>query len=68
MPLYYVNMNSQPNGDHEVHTGTCFWLPQSENRIYLGIFQTCWAAVVEAQKYYVQVNGCAHCSGACHTG
>ena len=33
---YYVNKNAQPNGDHEVHRATCIWLPDVENRIYLG--------------------------------
>ena len=36
MARYYVNKNAQQNGDHEVHTTGCQWLPKSENRIYLG--------------------------------
>lgn len=28
---YYVNKNEQPNGDHEVHTGSCIYLPSVEN-------------------------------------
>ena len=38
---YYVNMNPQPNGDHEVHKETCFRLPDVLNRKYLGLFDTC---------------------------
>ena len=68
MKHYYVNKNSQSNGDHEVHNGGCPWLPRAENRIYLGFYSTCHQAVTEARKYYRQVNGCAHCSPACHTG
>jgi hypothetical protein len=64
---YYVNKNSQDNGDHEVHTRSCSWLPEEQNRIYLGEFSSCGAAVREAKKYYSQCNGCYHCSPACHT-
>jgi len=38
---YYVNKNAQTNGDHEVHTETCTWLPDVENRLYLGNFTSC---------------------------
>ncbi len=68
MARYYVNMNAQSNGDHEVHATGCSWLPQVENRIYLGDFSSCVPAVMAARKHYVQVNGCAHCSLGCHTG
>lgn len=51
---FYVNTNAQPNGDHEVHRSTCAWLPDVENRIYLGDFATSQAAVREARKYYSQ--------------
>lgn len=64
---YYVNKNAQANGDHEVHQAGCAWLPAAANRLYLGMFYGCHAAVAEARKYYRQVNGCFHCSTACHT-
>ena len=35
MARYYVNKNEQDNGDHEVHTTGCGWIPLSNNRIYL---------------------------------
>ena len=28
MASYYVNNNAQSNGDHEVHTTGCSWLPK----------------------------------------
>jgi len=31
MDHYYVNKNEQSNGDHEVHTGNCIYLPSVEN-------------------------------------
>lgn len=65
--LYYVNKNVQSNGDHEVHTLKCTWLPNQDNRIYLGDFTNCRDAVLEAKKYYTHSNGCYHCSILCHT-
>ncbi|MFD2568572.1 hypothetical protein [Pseudotenacibaculum haliotis] len=67
MADYYVNKNAQSNGDHEVHRYDCSYLPYPENRIYLGDFSSCHGAVQAARKYYSQVNGCYHCSEACHT-
>lgn len=68
MAAYYVNKNVQDNGDHEVHTTGCAWLPAKENRIYLGDFNSCGPAVTAAKEYYSQVNGCDYCSNPCHTG
>jgi hypothetical protein len=65
MDSYYVNQNAQANGDHEVHIGTCNYLPS--NKIYLGVFASCRDAVREAKKTYSQSNGCAYCSPECHT-
>lgn len=67
MPSYYVNKNAQSNGDHEVHTDDCSYLPNSQNRLYLGYFSNCHDAVKEAKKTYPQSNGCYYCSYACHT-
>ncbi|MCY4089141.1 MAG: hypothetical protein OXF49_03405 [Candidatus Saccharibacteria bacterium] len=68
MLLYYVNRNAQSNGDHEVHVPSCSHCPNPENRIYLGTFSNCWAAVREAKKYFSQANGCYYCVNPCHTG
>ena len=67
MAYYYVNRNSQSNGDHEVHKADCYRLPNPENRISLGDHSSCQSAVREAKKYYSQSNGCYYCSSACHT-
>lgn len=67
MAYYYVNKNAQTNGDHEVHKSGCSWLPEPENRIYLGNFNNCHAAVRKARDHYSQVNGCYYCSIQCHT-
>lgn len=67
MASYYVNKNAQANGDHEVHKSGCPWLPNVENRIYLGNFDNCEDAVEKAKDEYDQVNGCYFCSNDCHT-
>ena len=67
MARYYVNRNAQSNGDHEVHTSSCAYLPLPGNRVDLGEHFHCASAVVEARRHYTQVNGCYYCSYACHT-
>ncbi|OGQ89406.1 MAG: hypothetical protein A2464_06365 [Deltaproteobacteria bacterium RIFOXYC2_FULL_48_10] len=67
MALYYVNKNQQQNGDHEVHKTGCTYLPNPENRIFLGDYDSCYPAVQKAKAYFSQVNGCYYCSYACHT-
>ncbi len=64
---YYMNKNAQSNGDHEVHESTCSRLPYTENRLYLGDFSSCFAAVREAKKYDKDADGCFYCSKACHS-
>jgi len=67
MDKYYVNSNSQANGDHEVHKTGCLYMPEIENRIYLGEFTTCRDAVIKAKRHYPQSNGCYYCCRVCHT-
>ena len=68
MSFYYVNDNAQSNGDHEVHTDQCKFLPNLSNRTFLGYFTRCQEAVIEARKKYPQSNGCYFCSRECNTG
>jgi len=67
MDYYYVNTKEQANGDHEVHTSTCSYLPAAENRLYLGYLDSCAEAVRIAKRTYPQSNGCYYCCRACHT-
>jgi hypothetical protein len=64
---YFVNTQSQSNGDHEVHVQYCVWMPNSSNAKPLGMFENCYEAVREAAKTFRQVNGCIHCCRPCHT-
>lgn len=65
--LYYVNKNKQANGDNEVHTDACKWLPDQDNRYYLGNYSSCQPAVAEAKRLGYKANGCYYCCNACHT-
>lgn len=67
MKKYYVNDNVQFNGDHEVHREDCQYLPQPQNRVYLGEYSNCEPAVTKAKGHYKQVNGCKTCCANCHT-
>ena len=67
MTSYYVNQNAQSNGDHEVHTEGCSFMPAVRNRFYLGQFSGCAGAVQAARQHYPQSNGCFYCSRMCHT-
>jgi hypothetical protein len=67
MAQYFVNRNAQTNGDHEVHTSTCIYLPALHNRLDLGYHTTCVTAVRQARNTYQQSNGCRACSSVCHT-
>ena len=67
MAKYYVNKNAQANGDHEVHKTGCSFMPAAGNRIYLGDFANCRAAVRAGKKHYMLSDGCYFCSRSCHT-
>ena len=58
MTSYYVHMDTDSNGDHEVHVEDCGYLPGVETRFYLGEFSSCKEAIGEAKKKYEQTNGC----------
>jgi len=64
---YYVNKNAQSNGDHEVHDSGCSFLPDPNNRIYLGDYSSCHGAVRKAKEYYSKADGCYYCCNDCHT-
>jgi len=67
MPKYCVNINTDAQGDHEVHKENCPWSPNTENRIDLGYHSNCQSAVKEAKKYFNNVNGHKYCAEECHT-
>lgn len=71
MPSFYLNRNSQPTGEHEVHedTNRCPTPALPQNRIALGFHATCYDAVLAAKRAHpgVAIDGCKHCAPLCHT-
>lgn len=68
MPTYYINKNTQFNGDNEVHEENCRYLPHPQNRVLLGSFPSCKEAVAYARRYgFTRADGCAYCVPECHT-
>lgn len=66
MKHYYVNKVAQSNGDNEVHTQDCTYLPNIINREYVGYFSNCKHAIRKAKENFPNADGCFHCSYSCH--
>ena len=70
MTLFYINRNAQEDGYHEVHNGsiTCSHPPLPENRINLGYYDTCAAAIADARRVNpgLLIDGCYYCTD-CNT-
>jgi hypothetical protein len=66
---YRLNLNMQPNGDHEVHADDCRYYPTLTYDV-LGRYRDCETAVAEAKRKHPKkaINGCVHCARPCHTG
>lgn len=70
MPDYYVNKNTQANGDNEVHRSDevgCQNPAYHVNRVDLGWHSSCQSAVKKANDMGYNANGCYYCANACHT-
>lgn len=69
---YYLNTNEQTSGDYEVHCETCKFMPDIDNRLYLGYFSNCADAVARAKalRPYLSkhINGCWFCCRPCNKG
>ena len=66
MANYYVNVNPQANGDHEVHKEGCSHMPLPHNQKPLGNFPSCHGAVRKAKEWDSDADGCYYCSNECH--
>jgi len=64
--LYYVNVNAQDTGEHEVHRLGCPTPAREENRRYLGTWRSCAEALAAARAFFDTVDGCANCLPDCH--
>lgn len=67
---YYVNLNTGEHGEHEIHKGDCSYLPEPENRLYLGKNRNYNEAKISAMArlgYDKKFDGCGHCCPENHT-
>mgnify|MGYP000980378140 CR=1 FL=1 len=70
MADFYLNLNQTNDIDYEVHESGCYWLSLVARKEHLGNFSSCHGAVAEAKRRHpnkYRINGCKHCSPACHT-
>jgi hypothetical protein len=65
MESYYVRIKQQSFGYNSVHKEDCFFLPNIEDRKYLGEFNSCKKAVRLAKSYFPEVTGCIFCCEEC---
>ncbi|MBL7967567.1 MAG: hypothetical protein JNK09_11250 [Prolixibacteraceae bacterium] len=64
MDYYFVNINEEENGEHEVHRADCSYLTDYSNCMVIGYFGDGQEAVREAKKYFAQSYGCRFCCNA----
>ena len=66
MSIYYVDINANSNGDHEIHLLGCSLMPVHTQRVYLGNFENCFDALDFAIKYFTKSSACNYCLKECH--
>ena len=66
--IYYFNDHVDQNGNHEVHTNSCSYLPKVENRTLIGVYSNCKDAINAAKSQYPseKFDGCFWCCRPCH--
>lgn len=60
MQHYYVSKD-QSKGTHEIHVPRCSYLPEADDRVYLGSFTTCSDALQQARSRFAGAKGCQWC-------
>jgi hypothetical protein len=70
MHTYFFNINTDDNGNHEIHTDGCSYLPAVQNREIIGYYSDCKEALNAAKNRYPSksFDGCYWCCRNCHTG
>ena len=62
MPRYYVNKRPGKNGKHKVHRFGCSWMPESENRLFVGNHARVDLALIRAcMRLKKATAGCRFC-------
>lgn len=73
MVNYYLNLNAQSSGEHEVHKESCYYYrmyKKGYNFEMLGAFNNEIAAVKYAKIKHptFKIDGCAYCCSAANRG
>lgn len=70
MKNYYFTNSVDEKGLNEVHTEDCIFVPSVMNRTWIGVFDSCKAAIDSAKIQYPQkkFDGCFYCCNSCHKG
>lgn len=55
MQNYYFYIYPDINGNYEVHTENCYYLPSELNRQYIGRYSSCQAAIIAAQNCLIPI-------------
>lgn len=66
MKNYYLSTYVKNNGNYEVHSLDCYFLPKQEHRILLGFFDDGKDALNAAKKYKSNIEGCKFCIPECY--
>ena len=61
MAEYYVEKQSQENGEHMIHSSTCTLLPEIGTLNYLGSIATVDSAIKKAYERLTSVGTCSEC-------
>ncbi|HLN19774.1 MAG TPA: hypothetical protein VK213_01705 [Bacteroidales bacterium] len=62
MEKYYVATRPQTDEIHSIHKEGCPFMPESEKRIYLGMFPSGNDAGIIGKEYFTNTCGCRFCS------
>ncbi len=66
MNKYYVKIEEDENGIHEVHREGCSHMPDHWNVQYLGVFDNSLDAVCAAKEIYTNSGSCSYCLRRCY--
>jgi hypothetical protein len=59
---YFVAVRPRTNDFHSVHKEGCPFLPEADEKIYLGLFNSAHDAEEEGKKHFIKSKNCPFCS------
>ena len=55
MQNYYFYIYPDINGNYEVHTENCYYLPSELNRQYIGRYSSCQATIIALRRLLIPI-------------